>query len=63
MDKKTKELIDQMSYKEMLLRWRFSPSGDTWFEGKTGEYFSKVMSEKKKKVNHVQISKDIGWGD
>lgn len=60
-DKSIKKRIDSMSYEQMLTEWRFSPPGHPYFTGKVGEYFGKVMKEKKEKVDHVQISKDVGW--
>lgn len=56
-----KQQIDNMSYRDMLTRWRFAPVGDPMFQGETGDYFTKVMFEKKKTVNHVAISKEIGF--
>jgi hypothetical protein len=57
-----KKQIDEMSYEQLLRLWRFSPSHDEpLFQGDTGEYYSSVMAEKKRDVNHVAISKRIGW--
>lgn len=61
MTETTKNFIDRMTYEEMLKLWRFSPPGSMIFQGETGDYFSKVMKEKKKKVNAAEISKKIGW--
>ena len=61
MSDEIKKTIDNMSYTAMLQKWRFAPSGDTMFQGDIGDYFSKVMFEKKSKVDHVQVSKNIGW--
>ena len=64
---KNKEQIDAMSYREMLARWRFAPLGDKTFQGETGEYFAKVMKEKRRALDsedpesHSKISKSIGW--
>jgi len=58
---KLKEEINGMSYESMLRQWRSSPFGALIFEGESGDYFLKVMQEKKKKVDYVQISKNIGW--
>lgn len=66
MTAKTKKIIDDMSYNKMLSLWRNSPSGNSMFEGETGEYFSKVMHEKKVNIGsaaHTQASKNVGWGD
>ena len=56
-----KNFIDGLTYKEMLKLWRFSPTGSALFQGETGEYFSKIMKEKKEKVNASAISKEVGW--
>lgn len=59
--KENKKIIDNLSYKSLLIRWRNTPSGDIWFSGETGDYWGKRMDEMKKTVNHVKISKEIGW--
>lgn len=56
-----KKIIDSKSYTELLSNWRFAPSGDVWFQGETGDYWGKRMHELKEKVDHVGISKEIGW--
>lgn len=58
-----KNQIDAMDYESMLRLWRFSPLGhpNPMFSGDTGDYFSKVMQEKRESVDHVAISKRIGW--
>ena len=58
-----KNQIDGMSYREMLKKWRFTPSGDSMFEGESGTYYSKVMFEKRDAdpEGAVQASKSIGW--
>lgn len=56
--------MDNASYAELLRRWRFAPAGDPIFQGDTGEYYQKVMSEKKNALSHeeqVQTSKNLGW--
>ena len=60
-----KKSIDDMSYESMLSLWRNAPSGHPMFQGDTGQYYSKVMAEKREKVGnaeHVRASKSIGWG-
>ena len=60
-----KKRIDDMDYESMLRLWRFAPTGDAFFQGDTGDYFKKVMGEKREKVGpaaHVAASKSIGWG-
>ena len=53
--------IDNMSYESMLRQWRFTPGGTPMFQGESGDYFAKVMAEKRIAADHVKISKDIGW--
>ena len=58
---KRKAEIDAMSYEQMLRKWRFAPLGDPAFQGERGAYFSETMHAKKKFVDHVQASKNVGW--
>ncbi|MDD4352697.1 MAG: hypothetical protein PHU71_07035 [Candidatus Gracilibacteria bacterium] len=63
-DPKVKDMINAMTYGEMLRLWRFSPIGDPMFEGELGSYFQDVMVEKKRLLSNneqVSISKMIGW--
>ena len=32
-----KRHIDNLTYGQLLSRWRFAPIGDPWFQGETGE--------------------------
>jgi hypothetical protein len=52
--------IDNMSYMDLLRKWRFAQAGDPMFRGFVGEYFRQQMEEKKPD-NHSSISKEIGW--
>ena len=59
-----KQWIDSASYEQLLRRWRESPIGSDQFNGDTGEYYSKIMAEKREQVGddeHVRASKSIGW--
>lgn len=59
-----KNWIDSSSYESLLSKWRFAPAGSPYFQGETGQYYSKVMAEKRKQVGqgeHVRASKAIGW--
>lgn len=59
-----KQQIDSMTYEQLLHRWRFAPVGDLMLQGEIGEYFSKVMAEKRSALPdgaHVAASKQIGW--
>jgi len=58
-----KAWIDAASYQELLQRWRNAPVGAPMFQGDTGDYYAKVMAEKKAKVGPdaaVAASKAIG---
>ncbi len=61
MNEQTKQWIDSASYELLLRKWRFATIGDPMFQGETGEYYAKVMQEKRKSEDHVQASKNIGW--
>jgi len=57
-----KAYIDKLSYQELLSSWRFAPIGDKWFQGETGIYWEKRMSElRQQSADHVGASKAIGW--
>jgi len=56
-----KAIIDGHNYYTLLYQWRFAPAGDPWFQGETGTYWSERMEKIKKTVDHVSISKRIGW--
>jgi hypothetical protein len=64
LNNKLKAEINNMQYSEMLHKWRFAPAGDKLFQGESGDYFSKNMSEKRNKLSEdekINISKCIGW--
>jgi len=57
-----KKWIDEASYRDLLYRWRFAKSGDSIFQDdEASDHYIKVMAEAKEKVNHVAVSKEIGW--
>jgi hypothetical protein len=60
-----KNYIDSLSYEQLLSKWRFGVVGDPWFQGETGEYWGKRMSELRNQPGgqdmHVAVSKQIGW--
>jgi len=59
-----KKWIDDSSYETLLDRWRFSPSGDPIFQGEMGDYYKKVMFEKRDALppgEAANCSKRIGW--
>jgi hypothetical protein len=51
--------IDAMSQVEMARHVRFDPSGSKYFIDQTGDYFTKVFSQKGGMTS--EISKLIGW--
>ena len=60
-----KKHIDSLNYEGLLSGWRFAPVGDPFFEGETGEYWSKRMKELREQPGgqgrHVSASKSLGW--
>ncbi len=58
-----KKWIDEASYVTLLERWRFASLGDPMFQGVLGEYYAKVMFEKRSKEpdGGVSASKTVGW--
>lgn len=59
-----KAWIDNASIYALLQKWRFSPIDDPYFqERERGDYFRKVMSEKRSADNDawVRASKDLAW--
>ena len=59
-----KDWIDNATYQELLRRWRNSPAGDSIFQDGAGDYYSKIMAEKRAAVGPaaaVAASKAIGW--
>ena len=59
-----KDWIDNASYEALLTKWRFAKTGDPFFVGEIGEYFSEKMNAKRNVIGneeHVRISKKIGW--
>ena len=63
MTKAQKDWIDNSSYEGLLERWRNASAGDPIFQGDAGQYYSKVMREKRDADpgEHVRASKSIGW--
>lgn len=60
-----KKHIDAMSYEGLLSGWRSAPPGYPWFQGETGQYWSKRMADLRAQPGgegrHVAASKSIGW--
>ena len=61
MNERIKQWIDAATYQDLLGKWRFASVGDPMFQGEIGEYYSKVMAEKRKTADHIQVSKNVGW--
>lgn len=65
-EKEMIDWIDNATYEQLLSKWRGAVSGDLFFQGEIGQYYSKKISEKKSEIGnaaHVAASKSIGWGD
>jgi hypothetical protein len=59
-----KRTIDSMDYECMLRRWRFAKTGDSFFQGEVGQYFSEVMKKKRSELSNeecVAASKNVSW--
>ncbi len=64
MDEGIKKSIDDMDYRSMFQLWQFAPTGHAYLCGDEGEYFIKIMQEKRDAITdaqHTAISKEIGW--
>jgi uncharacterized membrane protein len=63
MTAKQKKWIDNATLVELLRKWRFAPPGDPWFQGETGEYYSKVMFAWRDRdpAAWTRASKTVGW--
>ena len=63
MNKEQKRWIDSASYEDLLRKWRFAPAGDPWFRDDTGDYYAKVMAQKRAAdpEEGVRASKSIGF--
>jgi len=61
LDEETKQEIDSMDYASMLHLWRFAKVGHRLTVGEVGKYFAGVMAAKKQDVDHVAVSKEVGW--
>lgn len=55
--------IDAKSYYELLNGWRHTPVGSKMFQDESGEYWQRRMIELRQPVDHVAVSKAVGWGD
>ena len=61
---KNKSYIDGLGLEQLLSRWRHAPVGDPWFQGETGKYWGKRMSELREAQGNdawVSASKSVGW--
>lgn len=63
MTKEQKRWLDEASYEQLLSHWRYAPIGDPMFLGECGDYYTKVLSQKRDAdpKGHVEASKRIGW--
>ena len=52
------EWIDNASYGELLEKWRFAPSGSMWFIGSIGQYYQKIMLEKRSAIGPDAATKE-----
>jgi hypothetical protein len=64
-DSNVKDWIDNSSYETLLKKWRYAPVGSPYFQGETGDYYAKIMAEKRDAVGDeaaVRASKNIDGG-
>ena len=64
MNAKIKREINDMSYEQMLDKWRNSRVGEPLFQHGNDDYFLRVMKKKREKLTEDefdQISKRVGW--
>lgn len=59
---KNKKYIESLSIEQLLREIRFSPAGDPWFQGETGNYWMKRYAELRDAdpEAHTRASKFIG---
>ena len=63
-EQEMKKWIDSASYEDLLTRWRFSESGNPFFQGDVGTYYIKVMAEKRRAhKNPSAVSRWVGWNE
>jgi len=62
-DPQIKEWIDGANIEMLLRKWRFARSGDPYFQGEAGKYYSEVMAKKRNEdpAAYTRASKNIGW--
>ena len=62
MTSEEKTMIDSMDYEALLRLWRYASAGHPLFKGDTGDYYSKILAEKKVQAGNSAstISKSIG---
>lgn len=55
--------IDALPVYDLLFKVRFTPVGDEWFQGETGDYWMKrlMVVRTKDDAAYVRASKDMGW--
>ena len=58
-----RDWIDRQPYSGLLHWWRFAPGGDPFFQGETGEHYSRTMVEKRalEKDRGAATSRMVGW--
>jgi hypothetical protein len=65
MNEEMKAWIDNADYEQLLSKCRYAPAGDPFFAGEVGDYYLKVMAERRAapggNAAHVAASKAIGW--
>ena len=63
-EQEARDWIDNASYEQLLMVWRFAPTGDPRFIGDIGKHYLKVLARKRKEIGdeaHTATSKFVGW--
>ena len=58
-----KATIDALDVAALLTKWRFTPAGNPWFAGETGDYITKRLAALRDAdpAAFTAASKAVGW--
>ena len=60
-----RDWIDRQDFQGLLRWWRFAPAGDPFFQGETGEHYSREMARRRglEPDGGASASRRVGWDD
>ena len=64
MTNEKKKWIDNASYEQLLMKWRFESIANSHFANEDGLYYSKIMNKRKNELSsgeQVEVSNRVGW--